>query len=174
MAVYRSEIRLPNDHYLAIGKIIAHWSIFEWCMKRALGVILGLPEREERALFAETQLSEILRATKLAISLRLSGADADLDIGALLLSIILEAENSIGDRNLVAHALWARAADNKLHIMKYKGGKNFEKRIIGEPVPMEYPEIITKQETADRLSFMAWQWLRTWQAAHAPSQGKSS
>ena len=79
-------------------------------------------------------------------------------LAAVLVALIDDAEDLIGDRNLIAHALWARDADNKLHILKYKGGKKQEKRVLGEPVPMEEEEIENIQDRimTTCLGFMNW------------------
>ena len=154
MPKFMSEILLPDNHYMAIGKIMAHWSMMEWHIGVAIAEILDLDRKEGRALMANAPASATLPSLRLLAIMRVLDSDKLEE----LLALINDAENLIGDRNLIAHALWARDADSKLHILKYKGGKKHEKRVLGEPIPMEDGEI---EDIRDRimmtcLGFMNW------------------
>ncbi|MFB3135152.1 MAG: hypothetical protein ACE1Y3_05410 [Rhodospirillales bacterium] len=137
MRKFTTEISLPNKHYLAIGQVMAHWSVMEWSVGRAIAEVLDIPSKEGRAITAEMRGLEMLNVLRLLAIMRL----LDSDRLEKLLKLIEELEGLVSDRNLIAHGNWARDENDQLHLIKYKGGKHKIGRISGEDIPMGETEL---------------------------------
>ena len=137
MPKYMSEISLPDNHYIAIGKIMAHWSVMEWSVGRAVAEVLGISPKEGRAITAEMRGSEMLIVLRLLAIMRLT----DSNRLEKLLKLITEIEGLVGDRNLISHGNWTRDENGQLHLIKYKGGRRHLGRISGKAIPMGETEL---------------------------------
>lgn len=137
MQKFTTELSLPDDHYIKIGRIMAHWSAMEWAAGRAIAEILDLNAKEGRAFTAEMKGCEVLRVLRLVAILRLT----DSRRTESLLKLIKKLEDLVPDRNLIAHGNWGRDNSGKLHLVKYKGGKRHIGRITGRAIPMGSTEL---------------------------------
>ncbi len=150
MARYISELKLSDKHYLAIGKIMAHWSMLEWSVRRAIAITLGLSPKEGRAITAELMIGSLLTMLRLVADLKPA---VDPELHAELEPLLERIEKLIGERNTIAHALWARDDAGQIHILRYKGGKDSINRVVGQAVPMDDAEIEAIQAKITALSF---------------------
>jgi hypothetical protein len=101
-----ADYRLPPSMSREIGRIIVHWSYFEYCVQEMNWQALGVTPAAGRVAVRAPRVTDRLEMLRDLIKLREGEWDNDLFKSILDRSKLVEAK-----RNLVTHGIWGHRED---------------------------------------------------------------
>ena len=113
--IFLTDMGLSVAKFREIGRIIAYWSLLEFLMGAAVGIMQGVDRKEGRRLTLNKPVGEVVRMLVEGSQLcKLTKQQTDR-MDSLIDRIQNEAEN----RRAVAHGVWG-IHDKKLSLLRYK------------------------------------------------------
>ena len=139
--IYLTDMGLSDAKFREIGRIIAYWSLLEFLMGAAVGIMRGVDRKEGRRLTLNKRVGDLAKMlVKASRICKLSKQQSDR-MDSLLNRIQNEAEN----RRAVAHGVWG-IHGKKWSLLRFKKPDMVD---LGQARQMTARDL---QETANRIA----------------------
>lgn len=122
--------QMSTDHLTHIGRIVAHWSKLEGAMQEVIWEFLELPIDSGRIITERLDVTSKLRISRALAVRKLTGETLEN-----FLTVMDVIENRQGDRNFIAHGLWAHLMPEDVPIAMSLKPKSEPGEVISETFP---------------------------------------